>query len=334
MNSMRLDATKIKVSSKPPEGLDPRDGAEYTKRIRWASEVWDEVARPLSERWNVWLDRINENIRQSVLTQGDLQDPPRKNHYVPQFWMRHFATDGEGYQFSWDHRGPDKFGKPRHVGGCMYERDLSNAVGMVDDKVHATLEFARSRMESDIAPHWEGFITQGTSYVRCNLDIKMAMSEYLARLWHFSPWVVRHMDSMAAQIVQEDKYADLELPAWKHRTTVFDYLDDLIPWTKFHLFVRNWTILPTPSPLALPSDPFVGVEDIVTTPIIWVPLSRSRLLMLHWGLRLNVRPRVLYRSILKHTYKTLQGYRKMMIHPDDKRCWSRAYNLHRGVCIE
>lgn len=327
---MRLDETTITVSTRPPEGMNPYDGGEYTKQIKWARGVWDEVAGPLSERWNAWLDRENERIKQLVITEGD-QEPPRKNHYIPQFWMKQFADDiSRVFQFDWDRKGTAKFGKLRGLKGCMFETDLFNVVEPERNKAHATSEYARGRMESDIAPYWKEFAKHGTGYVRENLDIKMMMSEYLARLWHFSPWTIRHSDNIIAEIMQGEKYASLELPAYTSRKVIFDYWDDQIPWAKFHLFARNWTILHTPTPLTLPSFPFIGAGHIVTTPLIWVPLSRRMLLALHWNLKLVPTKRMIYRRFLAHVHNLPKGYRKMIIHPDDKNCWSRAFNRHRG----
>lgn len=330
---MRLDETTIRVSTRPPTWMNPFDSDEYVKQIEWAREVWDEVAGPLSERWNSWLNLFNEKIKQAVINEGD-QEPPRHNHYMPQFWMKWFADDEKrAYQFDWDHVGAYKFGKPRGIRGCMFEGDLSNIVERDGDKAHATTEYARSRMESDIAPHWQELTQQGTGYVNGNLDIKMEISEYLARLWHFSPWNIRHSDNVMAEVLQDKKYASYELPAYISRKVSFDHWDGQIPLTKLYLFARNWTIRPVPTPLALPSCPFIGAEHIDTAPLIWVPLSREVFLALHWAPRSPPDKRTIYRETLRRIYHLPKGYRKMIIHPDDKICWSRAYNRHRGVGI-
>lgn len=329
MSPMRMQEDTITVSTRPPRAMDACDGTAYTKRVQWAMDIWEDVAKPQSEKWNAWIDAQNAKNEQRILSQGDLKSS-RGHHYVPKFWMKRFADGKMVYQFNW---GPPRrgFGKLRSLKGCMVEEDLSNIVD-ARGKVHATVELARSQIESDIADCWDEFTAQGTLYVNNNLAFKMEMSEYLSRLWYFSPWSSASVKQTAKQVVSASDY---QLPSWKPDQLALDYLGDQVPLLKFYLFARNWTVLTTPSPLALPSQPMICSDNapLLHASMICVPLCRRRILALAWGKTPDVTARALYRALWEHTYHMPSGYRTMVLHPDDKKDWVRSYNLHRGVVV-
>lgn len=329
---MEQRKSTITVSSRPPDGMDTDNGREYTRCVTWAMDVWDDAGQSMADAWDRWSNSIESSIRQRLATHGDIKDTPRKHHYVPRFWIKHFAgDDGRVYSFDWDHYGQDKFGGLRYPSGCMVEPDLYNALDR-DGKAHATLERARGEMENRLAPQWDVFVKEGKRYVVDNLDFKMLMSEYLARICR-TPWFVHRVKSEAHRIVSE-KFGNLDSRTWEPDVYALKYLDedDLVPHIRFMLFARNWIVRRLKFPLALPSVPVITSGlSFVDAPIVSVPLTKRVLLLMCWNTNFELRLRNVTRMLLWHTKTLREPYRKMVISSEDRKHWSQMYSLHKGV---
>ena len=280
-----------------------------------------------------------------LTTVGDIENVPRRLHYVPRFWIKQFACDGKVYNFGWGHQEGSKFGNLHAPKNCMCEPHFLNATD-TEDKPHVTVEPTRGYIEERVARCWDRMLRSGSVFVNRDLAFKMDMSEFLANLLVVAPWRVGMSKALMSEML-DTKYASHNISKWKGEEIVLRSVteEQFIAPIMFMLFARNWEIREVTLPLALPSMPILAGAELLSKPIVpmalalekvpvvAVPVSPRHLLTMCWSGHADIAPRKAQDVLLSHTrfmyHDRNKDYRRMIVSPKDKRQWSVAYKRYK-----
>ena len=298
-----------------------------------------------------WREAFNEMQEIAERTLAPLLEkpaaqPPKRQHYIPQFWLDGFTQDGNAEVL--DVAGPRAVRVPKGLRSIAAEDDyytLKSKDGEADYWVERYLGWFEDQASDP--GRWK------------NLEVGEMVADPLSRLFVAQFLVVQMLRGPSfrqtlktlAEVMAYDLLATAQaagdLPATQGALTIEATPEGLVlemaSLAADHeqprqLFLRRWGLHESPDETgwALPMEPVVGLGGIapLSSPIIWVPVSRRFLLSMSWDYSgsmpeeqraqpMPAQTAVLARKeIIAHAQRQpIAHTRRLIVHPDDAGAW-------------